>query len=236
MGAAKACADMGADSKAAMRKHNVRWEVKNGTASYTALPTQVVTVNGAKAVVTVPDKVTCSLGGRCVIMEITASAVPYGEVKVSLIASIADDKAKTDNSAGITPNAGEVATLKVGSNQGILGFACAAEVKGTKLKYKIDGSSKDVFTLSSAEVTVTSVKAGDKPTDVKYNLAKVDAKSTAGSTTVEGTCPGLGNSYISLRLYADKAAPLTSATDVKNAAAKFVKKTENQHKELQWCS
>lgn len=46
MGAPNACADMGTASGTQMSTHNVRWSVVNGTAAYTNLPTQMVTVNG----------------------------------------------------------------------------------------------------------------------------------------------------------------------------------------------
>jgi hypothetical protein len=102
----------------------------------------MATVNGVAATVNVPDKVTCSLSGASVPIVVTASAVPFADVKVSLTTSIATDEKKTDNSVGITPNAGEVVTLKVGANSGILGFTCAATVTGKELKYKLDGTDK----------------------------------------------------------------------------------------------
>jgi hypothetical protein len=142
MGAAKACGDMGTAATTQMSTHNVRWSVNNGTAAYTNLPTLMATVNGVAATVNVPDKVTCSLGGASVPIVVTASAVPFADVKVSLTTSIATDEKKTDNSVGITPNAGEVVTLKVGANSGILGFTCAATVTGKELKYKLDGTDK----------------------------------------------------------------------------------------------
>jgi hypothetical protein len=96
MGAANACADMGTGSGTQMSTHNVRWSVVNGTAAYTGLPTQQVTVNGNTATVNVPDKVTCSLGGSSVPIVVTASAVPFADVKISLTTSQADDEKKTD--------------------------------------------------------------------------------------------------------------------------------------------
>ena len=51
----------------------------------------MVTVNGNTATLNVPDAVTCSLGGSSVPIVVTASAVPFTDVKVSLIKSIADD-------------------------------------------------------------------------------------------------------------------------------------------------
>jgi hypothetical protein len=142
MGASQGCADMGTGSTTQMSTHCVRWTVENGTASYTNLPVLHAVVNGAKATVNVPDKVTCSLGGSSVPMIVTATAIPFSDVKISLVSSIADDDKKTDNSIGITPNTGEVVTLKVGANQGVLGFTCAAAVTGKELKYKIDGTDK----------------------------------------------------------------------------------------------
>jgi len=76
----------------------------------------MVTVNGAKQTVTVPDKVTCSLGGSSVPILVTVSAIPYADIKVSLKTSIGTDEKKTDKSVGITPNAGEVATIKLGAD------------------------------------------------------------------------------------------------------------------------
>jgi len=64
----------------------------------------MVTVNGNKATVNVADAITCSLSGSSVPIVVTVSAVPFADVKVSLIKSIADDTDKTDNSVGITPN------------------------------------------------------------------------------------------------------------------------------------
>lgn len=236
MGSAQACADMGTGSTTQLSTHNVRWTVTNGTASYTALPTQQVTVNDNKATVNVADKVTCSLSGKSVPIVVTASAVPFADVKISLITSIADDDKKTDNSVGITPNVGEVVTLKVGETSGVLGFACAAKVTGKELKYKIDGTDKAVFSLSSATVAVTPKAAGEKPATVEMNLAMVADKSEAASVTVAGTCPGLGNSWISLTPYDKKKDPLAAVTDVKTAAGAFSATGADLHKGVQWCS
>lgn len=62
----------------------------------------MVTVDGTVQTVTVPDKVTCSLGGASVPIIVTASAIPFSDIKVSLEKSIAADEAKTDKSAGMT--------------------------------------------------------------------------------------------------------------------------------------
>lgn len=105
----------------------------------------MVTVNGNKATVNVADAITCSLSGSSVPIIVTVSAVPFADVKVSLIKSIADDTDKTDNSVGITPNAGELVTLKVGAETGVLGFKCGATVTGTELKYKIEGTDVAQF-------------------------------------------------------------------------------------------
>jgi len=151
---------MGTSSGTQQSVHNVRWTVNNGTAKYTNLPTQMVAVNGNKATVNVPEKVTCSFEGSSVPIIVTATAVPYTDIKVSLTASIDTDEKKTDKSVGITPNSGEVVTLKVGTDSGVLGFKCAATVTGTELKYKLDGTDKAQFTLAYGVVGVTGQKAG----------------------------------------------------------------------------
>lgn len=107
MGSATACADMGTGATTQLSTHNVRWTVGNGTASYSPLPTLMASVNGNKATVNVPESVTCSLGGSSVPIVVTATAVPFADIKVTLTTSIGTDEAKTDNSVGITPNSGE---------------------------------------------------------------------------------------------------------------------------------
>jgi hypothetical protein len=235
MGAASACGDMGTGSTTQMSTHMVRWTVNNGTALYTNLPVLKATVNGAQATVTVPDKVTCSLGGSSVPIVVTASAVPFADIKVSLTTSIASDEKKTDNSVGITPNAGEVVTLKVGANSGVLGFKCAATVTGKELKYKLDGTDKAVFALSASTIAVTAAKAGTKPTAPAMKVAMVADKSEAASTVVEGECPGMGGSWISLTPTAYGNAVLASAADVRSAHGKFVAGKANAHAGPQWC-
>lgn len=147
MGSASACADLGTGSKTQMSMHNVIMSLTNGTTLYTPLPTLCVTVNGVAATINVPSAVTCSLGGSSVPIVVTSSAVPFSDVAVSLVVS--EEKSgttTTSKSKGITPNAGEVVTLKVGSESGVLGFKCAAtaaEVTGTELKYLKAGTDKD---------------------------------------------------------------------------------------------
>merc|ERR1711881_348156 len=181
MGAGPSCAAMGTASTTQLMVHNVRWTVNNGTTAYTALPTLMATVNSNKGTVTVPEAVTCSLGGSSVPIVVEASAVPFSDIKVSLTTSIASDEKKTDNSVGITPNAGEVVTLKVGTNSGVLGFKCAATVTGKELKYKLDGTDKAQFSLSSSTIAVTATKAGTKPTPT-ITVAMDAAKSTSAAT------------------------------------------------------
>jgi len=234
MGAARACADMGTAATTQTSVHNVRWTVNNGTALYTNLPTQMVTVNSKVATVTVPDKVTCSLSGSSVPIVVTADAVPFSDIKVSLEKSIATDEAKTDNSVGITVNAGEVVTLKVGTNQGVLGFACAATVTGKELKYKLDGTDKAQFSIIE-KVSVTAQKAGTKPATPAMKLAMVADKSTASKTTIEGECPGLGGSWIGLTPLAQGDKVLSAVADVRAAHAKFVPGAEGAHAQQQWC-
>jgi hypothetical protein len=67
-------------------------------------------------------------------------------------------------------------------------------------------------------------------------VAGVADKSKAASTVVEGECPLLGNSWINLQPRSWGSKPLASVTDVKAAAAKFVKGSENAHLGDQWCN
>jgi len=182
MGSAQACADMGTGSTTQLSTHNVRWTVNNGTASYTNLPTLKAMVNANSATVNVPDKVTCSFSGSSVPIVVTANAVPFADVTVALEKSIEANEAKTDNSVGITPNKGELVTLKIGTDSGVLGFGCAATVTGTKLKYTLAGTDKANFALSSTTVAVTGQKAGTKPATPAMPLKMVSDKSSASST------------------------------------------------------
>lgn len=148
---------MGTGSTTQLSTHNVAVKVTNGTDTYTALPTLCVTVNAVVATVNVPDKVTCSLGGSSVPIVVTASAVPFSDIAVSLeTVSVKEGDVTKEKSTGITPNAGETVSLKVGTSQGVLGFKCAAAVTGTLLKYKLAGTDKDMFKLSAAQITVTN--------------------------------------------------------------------------------
>lgn len=216
-----------------MSTHMVRWSVNNGTNLYTALPVLKVMVDGVKAEVKVPTEVTCSLGGRSVPISVTASAVPFGDIKVKLLTSSTKNGDKTvQESVGITPDTNEV-VLKVGTSEGVLGFACNTTITGTKLKYNLDGSDKLQFTIPS-EVTVKGQKAGTRPDAPKMTLAGVASASTPSKTVVEGECPGMGASWICLTPVSWKASILGKATDVRSAAAKFVKGAEGNYKNQQW--
>lgn len=194
----------------------------------------MVNVNSNPATVNVPSAVTCSKGGKSVPMVVTASAIPFGDVKVSLIASTTVDGTKTtDNSAGITPNT-NVVTLKIGSNSGVLGFACSSDPKGKELKYKIEGSDKAQFALSATVVAVTAAKAGTKPASPKLTLA-LKAGSTSSRTTIEGECPGMGSAWMQFAPSAKNAAILSKAADVTAAHGKFNAAAANMHTLEQWC-
>lgn len=60
-------------------------------------------------------------------------------------------------------------------------------------------------------------------------LAGVADKSKAAATVVEGECPELGNSWINFQPRSWGSKALASAADVKAAADKFVKGSENAH-------
>jgi len=228
MGDKEGCASMGTASTTQMSTHNVYWTVENGTSHYTQLPTMMVTVNGNKGTVTVPDAVTCSLGGSSFPILVTSDVIPFANVAVSLTTSIAADEKKTDNSVGITPNAGETVTLKIGSEKGVLGFKCAATVTGKELKYKLDGTDKAQFALSATVIAVTAVKAGTKPATAPLTIAMVAAESKSAETTVTGLCPGLGNSWIQFAPYENKATILKTSAEVA-AAAKLGAKGKGAH-------
>jgi hypothetical protein len=236
MGSAKACADLGTASTTQMSTHNLYWTVTNGTKTYTSLPTMMATVNGNTATVTVPAAVTCSLGGSSVPIVVTSTAAPYADIKVSLKTSIAADEAKTDNSVGITPNAGEVVTLNTATASGVLGFKCAKEVKGKELKYDLAGTDKAQFTLSATLVTVTAAAAGTKPTKPAMTLTMTADKSEAASVQLVGTCPGMGNAWINMQPRAFASKPLASSADVTAAMLKFTAGAEGNHARDQWCS
>jgi len=60
-------------------------------------------------------------------------------------------------------------------------------------------------------------------------------KSKAATTVVEGTCPGMGSSWISLTPRAAKAPVLASVAEVKAAHGKFVAGQEGAYQAPQWC-
>jgi len=66
-------------------------------------------------------------------------------------------------------------------------------------------------------------------------LAGVATGSTASKTIVEGECPGMGASWISMTPVSWKAAVLGKAADVKAAHAKFVPGAAGNYKNQQWC-
>jgi len=237
MGQGPACADLGTAATTQTSVHNVRWTVNNGTAAYTQLPTLMVSVNSVKAKVKVAETITCSEGGSSVPILVSASAVPFADIKVSLTGSTTKDGDKTtDNSVGITPNTGEVVTLKVGTNSGVLGFKCAAKVTGKELLYKLEGTDKAVFELDFQKVTVAATKPGNKPATVDMKLAMVSAKSKAASTVVSGQCPGMGSAWFSIQPENFGAmTPLASVTDVRTANGKFDNSVANLHTQPQWC-
>lgn len=237
MGAAEACGDLGTASTTQLSTHFVRWTVENGTSKYTNLPTMHAAVGESLGSVTVPSDVTCSLGGKSVPIVVTADKIPFADIKVSLKTDVTTADGKTtDNSAGITPNAGDLVTLKVGTDEGVLGFSCATAVTGTSLLYVLDGTDKAVFSLSSTSIKVTAQKAPAQYVNPAMKVAGVADKSKAASTVVEGECPGMGDSWINLQPRSWGSKPLASATDVRAAAKKFVKGAEGNHLVDQWCN
>jgi len=66
-------------------------------------------------------------------------------------------------------------------------------------------------------------------------LAMVTASSTAASVSVEGECPGMGASWISMWPRAMGTTILSSLADVKTAHTKFDAAGSNLHLGQQWC-
>ena len=106
---------------------------------------------------------------------------------------------------------------------------------GKELLYVLAGSDKAQFSLSSTTMAVTGAKAGTKPSAPDMKLAMVADKSESATTVVEGTCPGLGGSWMSLTPLAANAPVLASAADVRAAHGKFAAGKEGAFKAPQWC-
>jgi len=177
-----------------------------------------------------------SLGGGSVPIMVTASAIPFADIKVTVIKDETKDAkgAVTDNSKGITPGTA-AATLKLGSDSGVLGFTCNATVTGKTVKYKLDGTDKANFALSATSATVTAVKAGTKPAAPKLTIA-VDTKSTASKTTITGLCPALGEAWLTLQPAEDTSAVMTKLESVTAAYKKFDATAKDRHTKMQWCN
>jgi len=78
-----------------------------------------------------------------------------------------------------------------------LGFKCSDTSNATSIKYKLSGTDAANFNLDNAKAAVTVEKkaTGDKPAKT-ITVAMVADSSTAGQTTVEGSCPDMGASII----------------------------------------
>jgi len=195
----------------------------------------MVNVNSNLATLNVPSAVTCSKGGKSVPMVVTASAIPFSDVAVSLIVSTTVDGTKTtDNSAGITPNS-NVVTLKIGTDSGVLGFACSDDPKGKELKYKKAGTDAAQFSLSSEVVAVTAAKAGTKPASPKLTLTMKSDTSEASKTFIEGECAGMGAAWMQFAPAAKNVAILGKVEDVTAAHGKFNSAAADMHTREQWC-
>jgi hypothetical protein len=180
------------------------------------------------------------LGGKSVPIVVEVTALPFTDIKVSVVkSSTTVGNTTTDNSKDITPNT-NIATITVNQPSGILGFSCGSNktALGTELKFKLDGADKLVYSLLNEKFSVAGVVAATKPdsSKVSLGLAKVDANSEAASVELTGTCPGLGGSWIQVIPGNLPATIIGTAADVKAAAAKFTANANvNQHKETQWC-
>ena len=193
----------------------------DGAKFYTTLPRLRLNVNKDKASVDTTGAVSCSKGGDSVPIIVSVVNAPIDAIEVSIIkttynASVTD---AVDPSADITPSA-TVLKFNTGKRRGVLGFSCAATVKGTTLDYKLGGTNEDNFKLSSSQITVTAVDAGTQLTVWESTLTK-DAASTAPLMLLAAKCPTIGKGYIWFA--PSGASPVTSdATSVQAAYDAYV--------------
>lgn len=197
MGTATACGALGTATATPATHHFVRWTV-NATL-YTPLPTLEVQVNSNKATLTASNDVTCSQGGSSVPIVVSASALPFTDVKVSLktVSTVAGN-VTTDESKGITLNAGEIVTLGKATPTGVLGFKCATDMdktKKAKLTYVVAGTDASQFTMT-LPITVTAIARPATQPTAKLDF-KMETTSTAASTTMSALCPGQGSAWMS---------------------------------------
>jgi hypothetical protein len=199
LGDTNACGNLGAAQAAQLSTYTVYWTKTDG-ASYLVPSPMAVTVTGGTAAVSVSANVECALGGRSVPIMVTLGAKPHTGIEVSMTvvtydATVAD---AVDPSAGITPDT-TVLSLDATTTEGILGFACAAEVTGTSLTYVLAGTDAASFALSSASATVAAVAAKAALT-AQPDMTITEAASAAGTAaqmhSLTGLCPEVGEGWL----------------------------------------
>lgn len=134
-------------------------------------------------------------------MAVTLAAQPFTDIKVALEADVdkSDANNHVDNSYGIVIDAASTAGVQMGTTTetAYLGFSCNEGANATSIKYKLSGTDAANFNLDNAKAAVTVEKAatGEKPAKT-ITVAMVADSSSAGQTTVEGSCPDMGASII----------------------------------------
>jgi len=134
-------------------------------------------------------------------MAVALAAQPFTDIKIALEKD--EDKSDAanvvDNSYGITIDPASAAGVQMSTTTetAYLGFKCSATANATSIKYKLSGTDAANFKLDNAKAAVTAEKAvaGEKPAKT-ITIAMVADSSSAGQTTVEGTCPDMGASII----------------------------------------
>lgn len=75
---------------------------------------------------------------------------------------------------------------------------CAATLPktGSKVDWKLAGTSATSYTLSSTTLTVMPVEKSTKVADAKLSVVAAASGNTASSTTVNVKCPAAGTAWV----------------------------------------
>lgn len=80
----------------------------------------------------------------------------------------------------------------------MLYLTCAATLPktGSKVDWKLAGTSSTSYTLSSATLTVMPVEKSTKVADAKLAVVAAKSGNTPSSTTVNVKCPAAGTAWV----------------------------------------
>jgi len=200
MGDSIACLTLGAASSTAATVHYSYWTTSG--ANISPLGALLIDVGREQTQVNVPAEVTCQAGGFSYPMLVDLDATPFTDITVALGEDVdnTDPENPVDNSYGVTIEAASAAgqQFAIGAAEQIFSFECAADANATSLKYTLTGTDADNFRLATDSVAVTVLPALEDSAqpEATVTLQRVDDISDAGTTFVEGQCPGMGASYI----------------------------------------